>query len=87
MEVRDQLHVPAALLSVALALCNSTSMEQIPSWESNRFAASQEILRISRNPNVHYLIHKIPPTLPIQNNSSLYRMDRKFVEPQNQIKA
>jgi len=34
------------------------SMVQSPSWEANWFAASQEIPRISRNPNVHYRIHK-----------------------------
>ena len=34
------------------------SMVQSPSWEANWFAASQEIPRISRNPKVHYHIHK-----------------------------
>jgi hypothetical protein len=29
-------------------------MEQSPSWEANRFAASQKITRILRNPKVHY---------------------------------
>ena len=33
-------------------------MEQSPSWEANRFSASQEIPRILRNPNVHYRTHK-----------------------------
>jgi len=36
---------------------------QSPSWEANWFAASQEIPRISRNPKVHYRIHKRPPPL------------------------
>ena len=36
-------------------------MVQSPSWESNWFAASQEIPRISRNPKVHYRTHKRPP--------------------------
>ena len=38
------------------------SMVQSPSWEANWFAASQEILRISRNPKVHYRTQKhLPP--------------------------
>ena len=38
------------------------SMVQIPSWEANWFAASQEIPPISRNPKVHYRTHKrLPP--------------------------
>jgi len=40
-------------------------MVQSPSWEANWFAASQEILRISPNPKVHYRTHKRPPTVPI----------------------
>ena len=38
---------------------------QSPSWEANWFAASQEIPRISRNPNVHYRTHKRPPPVSI----------------------
>jgi len=41
------------------------STVQSPSWEANWFAASQEIPRISRNPNVHYRTHKRPPVVSI----------------------
>ena len=40
-------------------------MVQSPSWEANWFAASQEIPRISQNPNVHYRTHKRPPPVSI----------------------
>ena len=40
-------------------LTNST--EYSPSWEANRFSASQEIPRILRNPK----IHNCPPPVPI----------------------
>ena len=41
------------------------STAQSPSWQTNWFAASQEIPHISRNPKVHYRTHKSPPTVPI----------------------
>ena len=40
-------------------------MVQRPSWNANGFAASQEIPRISRNPEVHYRTHKRPPPVSI----------------------
>jgi len=42
-------------------------MVQNPSSEANWFAASQEIIHISRNPKVHYRTHKRPPPVSISS--------------------
>jgi hypothetical protein len=41
------------------------STEQSPSWEANRFSASQEIPSILRNAKVYYRIHTCPPSVPM----------------------
>ena len=53
------------LLMKRLTYLLTYSMVQSPSWAANRFAASQEIPRISRNPKVHYRTHKRPPPVSI----------------------
>ena len=60
-------HTPPVHLSWVdkLTYLLTYSMVQSPSWETNWFVASQEIPRISRNPNVHYRTHKRPPPISI----------------------
>ena len=53
------------LLTCYLIYLLTYSMEQSPSWGAKQFSASQEIPRISRNPEVHYCIQKCPPPVPI----------------------
>ena len=56
---------PPSLENILLTYLLVYSMEQIPSWEANQFAASQEIPHILWNLKVHYHIHKCPPPVLI----------------------
>ena len=51
-------------------------MVQSPSRAANWFAASQEIPRISRNPNVHYRTHKRTPPVSILGLSNPVQMPK-----------
>jgi hypothetical protein len=58
-------------------------MAQSPSWEANRFSASQEIPRILWNSKVRYRIHKRLPLFLILSKLKLY-LDYKM-EHKNEI--
>ena len=57
------------LLNYLLTYLLTYPMQQSPSWETNWFAASQEIPHILWNPNVHYRIHKCPANLSLSRAS------------------
>ena len=62
------------LLPCLLTYLLTYSVVQIPSWESNWFAASQEIPRISLNPKVHYRTHKRPPSVSILGQPNTFHI-------------
>jgi hypothetical protein len=45
-------------------------MEQRPSWEANRFLASQGIHRVLRNPKIQYRFYKCPPPIPVMSQTN-----------------
>jgi hypothetical protein len=59
---------------------NSDSMEHRPSWEPNRFLATQEITRILWNPSVHNRIHNSPPSVPVLNQIKTFFAPSHFLK-------
>jgi hypothetical protein len=51
-------------------------MDQNPSWEANRFVASQEIPCILLNPKVHYRNHNCPLPVCILNQPNPFHTPR-----------
>ena len=62
---RPTLVMRSIIVTSPLTYLRTYSMQQIPSWEANRFSASQQISHIWWNPKVHYRIHKCPPPVPV----------------------
>jgi hypothetical protein len=63
--LQAMLTVPYLLLRLPIL---TYSMEQSPSWEANRFSASQQISHAVWYPKVRYRIHNCPPPVPILNH-------------------
>ena len=59
------------LLTCLLTYLLAHSIQHSPSWEANRFSASQETPLLLRNPKIHYHIHKCLPTVLILSQIDL----------------
>jgi hypothetical protein len=60
-------------------LLNYNFMELSPSCEAASRSAVQELRNILWNPNVHYLIQKSPPLVPIQNQINTVRTTPSYL--------
>jgi len=57
-------------------------MQHSPSWEANRFSASQNIPHILCKPKVHYQIHKCSPRVPILSQiNTIHAIESHFWRP------
>ena len=54
------------------------SMKHRPSWEANRFSASQEIPRVLWDPKVHYRIHNSSPSLRVLSKTDSVHASSHF---------
>jgi hypothetical protein len=65
------------------------SMDHTPSWEFNRFSASQKIPCILWNPKVRYRIRKCPPPVPVtldeHSDNYIFIIPKKYLNFLNMI--